>query len=160
VVAASERVKPPLVWKEIKGDHRLFLCDIYLEDTTGVSYSYLQYIDFAPEVRPHIEYMKWDSGSSKSSRRQKDKLAYHFGRGSPLEAQFLDDFLWFLQNRGRTSEDMQIFSCVSTSKRAAQPTKNLTEQMVRKMLKDLKEEHGLAPQNFSGQLLQADGAMY
>jgi len=158
VVAATDRIKPPLVWKEIKGDHRLFLCDIYLEDSAGISYSYLQYIDFDPEARPHIEYMKWDSGSSKSSRRQKDKLAYHFGRGSPLEAQFLDDFLWFLHHRGRTTEDIQIFSCLSTSKRASQPTKNLTEQMVRKMLKNLKEDHGFAPQNFSGKSLRAGGA--
>ena len=47
---------------------------------------------------------------------------------------------------------------VSMSKRAAQPTENLTEQMVRKMLKDLKEEHGFAPQNFSGKSLRAGGA--
>ena len=70
ILLASECVTPPLTWTEVKGDHRLFLCDIYLEDTAGVSYSYIQYIDLAPEARPIIEYMKWDSGSTKSSRRQ------------------------------------------------------------------------------------------
>ena len=158
VLLASERVTPPLVWTEVKGDHRLFLCDIYLEDTTGVSYSYLQYIDLAPEARPIIEYMKWDSGSTKSSRRQHDKLAYHFGRGSPLESQFLDDFLWFLHHRGRTTADLQIFSCVSHSKRADQLTKNLTERMVREMIKHLKASHGFDPRNFSGKSQRMGGA--
>ena len=156
VSCISAGIPAPLVLTEVKQDHRFFLSDILLEDDEGSAFSYDDYMDTSPQARPNIAWMRWDSGSTKSSRRQLDKHSYSFGRECERESQFLSDFLHYLEIRGRTSSEVQLFSCMSS--RAKTGVKMLTESMVREMVKSLAPENGISSNHYSGKSLRKGGA--
>jgi hypothetical protein len=157
-VARDGVYQDPKTGQILRSDHRFYLEDLFLEDSSGRPYDYLTFISSVPP--PSIVYIRLDGMSSKTSGRQSvQPRPYHFFLDAPnitpREVQFFSDFLYWISECGVSSPLLPLFSRIHPSTGLH---KELTATLYRSALKSSAEHFGLDPKYFSGKSTRGGGA--